>query len=470
MPRFAVALVAALLLAACGGTRVDVPPPDAAASARALPEPAPSVVHLPLTLSLDSLVPKAETLVPRGDSNEDEWHPLGSFPVVGTLYVKEMWERGPLRMRMTGERLEVSTVVRYRARIAERACVPVAGCRWVPLAQCGHDGPMPSLEVGLATTVAWRPDWTVEPRTAASPVTAGVRCRLTRARVDVTDRVRQLVQKELDRAAPRLDAEIADAIQLRRRVESVWADLQEPIRADSGVYLVLRPESVAVALPPRADGATLSTTVTVRLRPRVMVGERPAVDTLPLPDFRDALPGDGFRIALMAELPYRAANELLNDELAGKAFEVQGRTVRVKGVRAYGSGERLVLAVRVGGDARGTLYLVGTPRYDPAAQVVTVPDLDFSVETRSVVAETAEWLLRSRLRERLRERARFAVGAHVEEIRRDVAEAMNRRLSRGVQLSGGVDSLRAVGVTVTPSSRVAVVEAGGHARVDITVR
>ena len=469
--RIAVLAAAVLALAACGGgTRVDVPAPNEAVASRPLPEPEASVVHVPVTLSLDSVARKVEALVPRGQSREDEWHPLGKVPVAGTLYVKEMWERDPLALELSGDRVEVRTRVRYRARIAERACAPVAGCRWVPLAACGHDGPMPSLRIGLSTTVEYRADWSIVPRTRMAPVEAGVRCRLTRARVDVTGRVQEAVQRALEGVAPRVDEEIRKAVALRSRVEGVWASLQEPISAGSGVYLLLRPESVAVAHP-KAEGTRLSTVVSMTMRPKVMLGERPDAAPVPLPALAASVgAGHGFRVAMLAELPYAAADSLLRTALVGREMTVRDHTVRVRGARLYGSGDRLVLAVRVGGDARGTLYFVGTPVYDAQAQVLTVPDLDFSLETKNVVAGTAGWLLHDHLREQVRSAARFSVGDRVAKLRQDVSGAMNRNLSPGVRMRGELDALRPAGVAVTPRSIAALVEAGGTARIDITIR
>jgi len=103
-PLLATALLA---LAACG-TRVDVPAPDTAAATLPFPEPPPSVVTLPISLELGAVVRKVEGLVPRTQSREDEWHPMGKVPVLGTLYVKEMWERDPLEVGLDGGGVEVS--------------------------------------------------------------------------------------------------------------------------------------------------------------------------------------------------------------------------------------------------------------------------------------------------------------------------------------------------------------------------
>ncbi|HEX8273777.1 MAG TPA: DUF4403 family protein [Longimicrobiaceae bacterium] len=460
----------ALALAACG-TRVDVPAPDTAAAAVPFPEPPPSVVHLPVSVELGAVVRKVEGAVPRTQSREDEWHPMGKVPVLGTLYVKEMWERDPLEVGLDGDGVRVSTRVRYRARIAEQTCLPRLGCRWVQLAWCGHEGPMPSLRVGLRTDLRWRRDWTVEPSTTASPVEAGAPCRLTRANVDVSDRVRSAVQGLLDGAVPQVDAELRRALVLRPQVEDVWDRLQEPIPAGKGVFLLFRPEAVALA-EPTARGTRMRTSLSVTVRPRVVLGERPETRPTPLPDYARTAPrAGGFRVNLVAELPYEAANRMLADELVGKEVELRGHRVQVRGVELYpGGGRRLALRVRVGGDARGTLYFVGTPLYNPNSQTVVVPDLDFSVESRNVLGRSADWLLHDELRDRIRGAAHFAVGDRVAEIRDKVNTAMNRDLGRAVKLSGHVESLRPVGVFVTRTALATLVEADGSARVDITIR
>jgi hypothetical protein len=433
-----------------------------------VPEPEPSTVNLPVTVSLASIAAQVESKVPRGQDREDDWRPLGRYAVVGTVYVKEMWEREPLQLQIHGDHVDMATHVRYRARLAAHPCVPLAGCRWVQIASCGVDGPMPSLDVGLRTALIWNRRWTVTSRTTALPVDPGVPCKLTEARIDVTDRVRDLVQQQLDHAAPQVDEQIREAAQLRQRVESVWTTAQQPIRAAKGVYLVLQPESAA-ATKPVGRGTTISTTVSLTLRPRVVIGDEPEVKPRPLPDSGDPAPGRGFRVQLVAELPYTVANEILAKKLVGRSFDVKGHRIRVRGARMYGGGGQVVLGVRVDGDARGELYFVGTPAFDPQTQVVSVPDLDYSVESRQLLPQVADWLLYDDLRDQMRAAAHFDIGERVEKIRRDVDAALNRNLGSSVRLSGGVQSIRPLGVSVFASSLAAVVEADGRAQIHVDV-
>lgn len=455
-----------LALGACRDS-MRIPAPNEGGPQRPVPEPQPSTVTLPITVSLASVAAQVEQKVPHGQSHEDEWHPLGSFPVVGTLYVKEMWERDPLALRLDGDHLDLSAHVRYRARVAAHPCV-LGRCQWVQLASCGQDGPMPSMDLGLRTVIGVRPDWTVAAHTTPRPVRPGVRCRLTKANVDVTERVQNLVQGLLDRNAPEVDQRIREAADLHRRVKSVWWTVQQPIKASKGVYVLLQPEALS-ATPPRGEGMTLSTTVSVVVRPKLVIGDQPRVTPKPLPNAGGARPGEGFRIQMVAELPFPVMDSIVRAKLVGRRFDIKGHRITVKAARLYGAGTRLVLAATLTGDARGTLYFIGTPVFDPETQVVSVPDLDFSVESREVLPEVAEWLLYDQLRDQMRESASFAVGDRIAKVRRDVDAALDRELSRGVRSTGRVDRITPLGVFVFSRSVAAVVQAEGEAQIHIDV-
>ena len=465
--RFRLLLLIPLLAAGACRDSVRIPAPNEGGPQRAVPEPQASTVTLPITVSLASVAAQVEQKVPHGQNHEDDWHPLGSFPVVGTLYVKEMWERDPLSLRLDGDHLDLSAHVRYRARVAAHPCV-LGRCQWVQLASCGQDGAMPSMDVGLRTVIGVKPDWTVAAHTTPRRVRPGVRCRLTKANVDVTERVQNLVQGLLDKNAPEIDEKIREAADLRRRVKSVWETVQEPIKASKGVYVLLQPEAVS-ATPPRGEGTTLSTTVSVVVRPRLVVGDEPAVTPKPLPNAGGTTPGEGFRIQMVAELPFSVMDSIVRAQLVGRRIDIKGHRITVRGVRLYGSGTRLVLAATIAGDARGTLYFVGTPDFDPVTQVVSVPDLDFSVESRDVLPEVAEWLLYDQLRDEMRKSARFAVGDRIAKIRRDVDAALDRQLSRGVRSTGRVNRIHPLGVFVFSKSIAAVVQAEGEAQIHIDV-
>ena len=257
-------------------------------------------------------------------------------------------------------------------------------------------------------------------------------------------------------------------MKLRQRVEDLWSDVQQPIRAADNVFLLIGPVS-AGATPPRGKGTSLTTHVAVTVRPRVVIGDRPKVTELPLPPSSPVVPGHGFQVQLVAEIPYTAVDSILAEKLVGHTFDAKGHRVTVTRAHLYGSGDRVVLEVRIRGGARGTIYLVGTPVFDPVSQVIAVPDLDFSLESKELLPNVADWLLGDQLRDDLRGAARFELGGRIARIRGQVDDALNRNLGRSVRMTGGVDALRPLGVFVFSKSLAAVVAADGHAQIQVDV-
>jgi hypothetical protein len=326
---------------------------------------------------------------------------------------------------------------------------------------------MPTLRVGIRTVVRWREDWTLEPRTTTRPVESGVRCQLTEARIDVTERVRTAVQGALDGIAPRVDRELRERAELRATLAEVWSTLQEPVRVADSVYLQFRPDSVRIAAP-TASGNRLGTVVSVGLRPLVVIGPRPTYDSVPLPPLLPGARPSGFRVSFMAEVDFRTASRLVADEVVGRVLEMPGNhRLRISSVDLYGNGRQLVVRVAVRGDATGTIYLTGTPVYDATLREIVIPDLDFTVESRNALVGPANWLLHDQLRDRLRTAAHFPVGERMESLHRDVNEALQRPLGSSATLSGRIDAWRPRGIQVTRTGIATLGEASGEARVRV---
>jgi hypothetical protein len=206
------------------------------------------------------------------------------------------------------------------------------------------------------------------------------------------------------------------------------------------------------------------------LRPRVVIGPRPETDSLALPPL---LPGErapGFRVAFSAEVDYVTAAKLVEGEVAGKVLEMPaGRALRIRHVRLYGNGTQLVVRVDFTGDARGTLYLQGTPVYDSVRRGIVVPDLDFTVESRHMLAGPADWLLHDQLRDRMREAAHFPVGERMDRLHGEVNEALHRPLGRTARLTARIDAWRPTGIVITRTGIATLGEANGEARVSVTL-
>jgi hypothetical protein len=214
-------------------------------------------------------------------------------------------------------------------------------------------------------------------------------------------------------------------------------------------------------------------TLTVRAgldaRPRIVTGNAPPrVARLPLPPLlRDSI-GTGFRISLEGVIDYATASRAMSTALRGKVVTEGGRTVVVDSVRVSPAADgRLALEVAFSGDARGTLRLLGVPRYDAALGEVTVPDLDYDLTTNSQLINSYAWLRSDVLRARLRDRAHVPETPVIDRARALLVAGLNRRIGGGMTMSARVDTVAVRGLFVTRTALVARAEAKGRAAVTV---
>lgn len=427
----------------------------------------PSFLNAPVTYDLTPVLAALERAVPRrfGDMEDRRPHPSNDR----ISFAFEV-ERSPFQARFDGETARISATLRYRGRgWYDPPLLPSVS------ASCGTDGDSdnrPSAVVALSSPLTLAPDWTLRSRVRVDRVAPasdeeGDQCRVTTFGIDVTERVMDAARRLLEENTGRVDAEVA-RVDLRSRIERVWNILQRPIRLADEVWLVIGPSEVRRGSV-EGTGRAVTARVGLTAHPRIVLGPEPVVDPVPLPALEPATVGEGLRILLEGQADYGAGTRLLNQELAGRELAWGGNRIRLREVRVQGiGGGRLAVEVAFDGSARGRLYLVGTPAYDPETDEVHVPDLDFDVATGHLLVGGVAWLAHGNLVEFLRERARLPVADAMRLAREQLERGLNRSLSDEVVIEGEVLSASVLGVHATRQSILvrSVAEARARVRVE----
>ena len=271
------------------------------------------------------------------------------------------------------------------------------------------------------------------------------KCRITAFNVDVTGKVVDAARGLLTGHIPRIEEALA-GIDLRTRFEGWWRTLHEPIELADEVWLVIDPVAVSKG-PSRGVGQTLVASVGLTARPRIQLGPRPEVIQRPLPPLDSTVVGEGLLIHASGTADYRSVSRQLNEHLGGRILERDGHSIRVRRLKATGiEGGRLSLEMTFDGDARGRIFLVGRPSYDPVTNQVYVPDLDFDVATSNLLVSGYDWMSHQGIVELLREEARWPVKDITVLAAEQLKRGLNRPLSDDVQLRGDVQSVEVLGV------------------------
>ena len=476
-------LVALILaLSACA---IDPRPPPELPVPPAPPQPA---QRIPLTVRLPwpSILALAESAVPRCDNlgedgtcvasdgpagfvfaNEDEWEPLGHSVLGLPVGAKgTFWRTEPLVIRLSGNTVSASLRMLYRTRLA-------IGGRQV--ASCGYTDPPRDVTVRLSGSFAYAPGWHIDPAFDID-VVPGSPCTATMFNFNITDAIADAMEGSLQDYAEIAESRIRTLTDMQERMSVIWARIDEPMDIAAAVWLELNP--VRVAAGPLAitdNDRYLSIPMVLDARPTVLVGARPIRSSVPLPPLVAGEVQSDFSINVRGLVTYAEASAMLTRILREKdAAETQWlKGIRIERARVSGSGTNVVIAIEIDGLYSGTLYLFGTPRFESGIGstprgTLAIDDVDYTIETRSVMLRIGSALYARQIREALQALARWDVSGELQQASTDLRRALNRDLAGEARLTGRLSRFGPGGVRVAPEGLEAWYRVGGALEVIIS--
>ncbi|UFS71183.1 DUF4403 family protein [Geomonas sp. RF6] len=239
---------------------------------------------------------------------------------------------------------------------------------------------------------------------------------------------------------------------LKTEVGKVWSAAQKPILLDKtySAWLVMTPQEVLLD-PLYAQNNQLKLGVGLKSVAEVVVGPQPSERApVPLPNLKLVKGMDRtFRVALNTELFYRDIVKIASPLLLNKELGENGRSVILKDLEVYGNGERLVVKVVMSGTIDGTFYLTGKPVFNSQTNLFSVHDVDFDLQSRSLLVTSAEWLLHGTIRSKIEEKLNVDLTQNIAQAREMAGKAMQRvNLAQNVFLSGTLKTVRVNDVMV----------------------
>jgi hypothetical protein len=429
------------------------------------------IATAPIKLQLEQQVPLE---VVQWGSKDGDWKSLPNIPL------RWQWQvhRDTLNTTISGGHIVISTPIRYGLRGCAGPAFP--GC--APVTSCGDPGPGDQpwrvVEVSLTSDVVPSPDWRFESTTTSSVVPQNT-CVISILGINVADVTSQIVgtvSNALTSKASEVDQEVRTRTNIKSQAQMLWSSLQQPIQLSSNVWLRVHPFRAHVT-PFVSNGDIVSATVGLTAYPEVSVGPKPPPDTGALPPLETGpTEANGFHVAVLGDVPYSTATQILNSRLKDSTFTDSALTggkvnrnlrLRVTNARVYPSQTKLVAALDVDGSIKGTLYFEGTPTYSTITREVVVPDFDYTAQTAQVIPKAMDWILHGRLVQIARAASHFPLGPQVDSAATSLAKALNRQVGPNVEMHGAVYGLRVSGLAVGSDAILATVSLDGEAKVRI---
>lgn len=274
----------------------------------------------------------------------------------------------------------------------------------------------------------------------------------------------KLIDSQLDYISKTLDREIKKQVRLKQILGSVWQEVQAPflVSEEYKTWIRLEPKSLMMT-PINTNNQTLSTMVGVRGYVAAFTGEKPASGQQKLPDLtiKKTIKNE-FKVYLQSRISKSYALDMAKKQFLNQTFSSGKRKVKVVGLNLYGSGKKLVIQAQLKGSLNGTVYLSGTPTYDPKQKNIVINDLDFSLDTRNKLAKMANWLFHRKIIRKIKEAIQMPMKAKLDETRKEAQKMLNNyQVSQGISLKGKLEDLHVEKVLVMPNSIVAWVLASG---------
>jgi hypothetical protein len=211
-------------------------------------------------------------------------------------------------------------------------------------------------------------------------------------------------------------------------------------------FLVINPSAIRVGqLNYSRDSFSIS--LGISCRPALSSDSANHLDPPALPPVSQRENRSGISLYMEASYDYPFLSKLLNDTLYNKVFEVQGRTVVIKNVELYGIGNSQIgIRIEFAGSNKGSISLQGTPVLDTARQTLSVPDLDYTLESRDLVLKMARALFRNKIRNTLEGKSYLDLAALVKSNLSNLNPYLNRDLPNQLVSRGNIEDIRVMGL------------------------
>ncbi|MBK5274909.1 MAG: DUF4403 family protein [Desulfuromonadales bacterium] len=243
-----------------------------------------------------------------------------------------------------------------------------------------------------------------------------------------------------------ISTKLNEKFPLKAQMTQAWNTVQKPILLDKSYNAWLRISPQEVLLYPfYAQNKRVRLSVALKSYTELVVGpEPPARKTVPLPDLKLANTTDrAFRVALTTDLYYKDILKIALPLLLNRELGSDGRSVVMKDLDLYGNGDKLMIKVDTTGDLDGIFYLTCRPAFNPQTNVFSVEDVDFDMQSRSLLLQAADWFLHGSIRDSIREKLNMDLTERLAKAREMAGKAMARvNLADNLFLSGSVTTMR----------------------------
>lgn len=177
---------------------------------------------------------------------------------------------------------------------------------------------------------------------------------------------------------------------------------------------------------------------------------------------------DRINANIIAVSTYTEASRIMTKNFQNQEFGEGKKKIRVNKVDLWHRDGKMIIALNLSGSVNGTIYLSGFPQYNPETQEIFFDQLDYVIDTKSVLMRTANWMAQGFVLKKLREMCRYSIKPNMDEGKTQILSYLNNYSPmNGVVVNGNIESFEFEKVQLTNQAILAYLKGTGKVRIMI---
>jgi hypothetical protein len=452
------------LFASCGSSKkaaTAAPPPVV----KTLPPLTESVIHIPVKIVVKPFLQQAEQLAPTTITS-DGWP---AYLQSGCDFrYKYRFLRSGFQFSCVNNRVTMTMNGRYQIAGSKTVCVLGQSVSpWIN-GSCGFgEEPMRRVNIQLVSDLRFTPDYRLQTSTRVEKVQAIDKCVVTIFNNDVTQQVMDSIAAAVNFYGAAVDQNMRN-LRFDEVLNPVAERAGKKIPLSTYGFMKLNANSVKLGAI-NLTGDTLKFIAGLSCFPEISSDSINTAVTQHLPPLSGTVNGDGFNLTTNAIYDYRTIDTLLTRTLKGREFDVKGEKIRISGVEVSGlDNYKVRFKIDFTGTKRGTLFLTGTPELDIQTQQLQVPDLEYDLNSSSLVLAVGKTFFNRQILESLRQQAKINVRELYLKNKVKIDTQLNRVIMDGIQMTGNTQELRLTGLVINKDNVQVQAQVKGQVNLVIT--
>ena len=307
------------------------------------------------------------------------------------------------------------------------------------------------LTVTATTRMRIDQDWNLKPTTTSDfTINQPPSISIMGFSISLGSIMKQKLHEQLPRLNNMIDEKIASSFNLHNEMSHYWESVRKPVLLTTEpvkVWGLFEPTQFNFAPPRSIDSKTIQFNLSVKTYIQSYIGDnapQPATGPL-LPLKNNPAKAENFDLNLPVAIELKEIKKIAQKEIVGKTFQIpnSSRTVTVNDIDIYGSGNKLVIKCNVKSKRMvGDIYLIGIPQYNKEKRELYMQDLDFDVNTNSMLTQKAAWLVNAFFLKKIESKMRYAAGASLDEAKVKLENSLNTiKLDERIKISSKINNL-----------------------------